>query len=65
LYRIRSLSHYALPTGTGPNPELTGLAQQLAALDPIALAHDIERTLDRLWKLADTRRTTLEEAARG
>jgi hypothetical protein len=40
------------------------LAQQLQTLDPIALAHDIERTLDTLWKLADTRPTGME-AARG
>ncbi|MGH7300970.1 MAG: hypothetical protein ACREKQ_05945 [Candidatus Rokuibacteriota bacterium] len=34
------------------------------ALDPIALARDIEHTLDVLWKLADTRRPD-REAARG
>ncbi|HET6946202.1 MAG TPA: transposase family protein [bacterium] len=38
------------------------LAQQVQALDPVALAHDIERGLDMLWKLADTRRTTAEVA---
>lgn len=40
------------------------LAAQFAALDPIALARDIQRTLDVLWKLADTR-TPRQEAARG
>jgi hypothetical protein len=38
------------------------LAAQHAALDPIALARDIERTLDTLWKLADTHRTRAEVA---
>jgi len=33
-------------------------------LDPIALADEISRTLDTLWKLADTRRTA-PEVARG
>jgi len=33
------------------------LAAQCQALDPIALARDIQSTLDILWKLADTRRT--------
>ena len=40
------------------------LARQLAALDPIALARDIQHTLSVLWKLADTRRR-LPEALRG
>jgi len=40
------------------------LAQQFHALDPIALAGDIQQTLDVLWKLADTRRAP-QEAARG
>jgi len=40
------------------------LAQQVHALDPIALARDIQQTLDVLWKLAHTRRA-LQEAARG
>ena len=40
------------------------LTQQFHALDPIALARDIQRTLDVLWKLADTRRTP-QEATRG
>lgn len=31
------------------------LAAQFHALDPIALAHEIQQTLDVLWKLADTR----------
>lgn len=40
------------------------LDQQLRLLDPIALAADIQRTLDILWKLADTRRASAE-ATRG
>jgi hypothetical protein len=39
------------------------LAQQCQALDPIALARDIQLTLDLLWTLADTR--PRREAARG
>ncbi len=31
------------------------LAEQFHALDPIALAREIQQTLDVLWKLADTR----------
>jgi hypothetical protein len=42
-----------------------GLAQQFHALDPITLARTIQQTLDVLWKLADTRRTSRREAARG
>jgi transposase InsO family protein len=40
------------------------LHDQLHALDPIALAREIEEALDMLWKLADTRRTGTV-AARG
>ena len=40
------------------------LAEQVASLDPIALARDIQQTLDVLWKLADTRHPR-QEAARG
>jgi hypothetical protein len=40
------------------------LAAQVAALDPIALARDIQQTLDTLWTLAETR-TSRPEAARG
>jgi transposase InsO family protein len=40
------------------------LAAQFHALDPIALARDIQRTLDVLWTLADTR-LPWQEAARG
>jgi hypothetical protein len=40
------------------------LEQQLQALDPIALARDIQQTLDVLWKLADTH-PARQEAARG
>ena len=38
------------------------LEREVQALDPIALAHDIHRTLDTLWKLADTRRAPQEVA---
>jgi transposase InsO family protein len=38
------------------------LAAQLHTLDPIALAQEIEQTLDLVWKLADTRRTGAEGA---
>ena len=41
------------------------LDRQLQSLDPIALAHDIRDTLDTLWKLADTRRTSRPEVAHG
>jgi len=40
------------------------LEHQFLALDPIALARDIQRTLDVLWKLADTRHRP-QEATRG
>jgi hypothetical protein len=40
------------------------LEQQFRALDPIALAREIQQTLDVLWKLADTRPTS-RGAARG
>jgi hypothetical protein len=40
------------------------LEQQFHALDPIALARDIQLTLDVLWKLADTRHAR-REVARG
>jgi integrase-like protein len=40
------------------------LDQQLRALDPIALAQQIQQTLDVLWKLADTR-PARPEAAHG
>jgi len=38
------------------------LDQQIRTLDPIALALEIHRTLDTLWKLADPRRTPQEAA---
>lgn len=38
------------------------LDAQLQTLDPIALAREIEHTLDLLWKLADTRRPAAEVA---
>jgi hypothetical protein len=40
------------------------LAEQFQALDPIALARDIQHTLDVLWTLADTRLRP-QETARG
>ena len=40
------------------------LAAQFHALDPIALARDIQRTLDVLWTLADTR-SSRQEIAHG
>jgi hypothetical protein len=43
-------------------PQHQALEAQRQALDPVALAHDIERALDTLWKLADTRRTGAEVA---
>jgi hypothetical protein len=54
-----------LAAGVLSPPQQHALAAQLAALDPIALARDIQRTLDTLWTLADARRTTLTEVARG
>jgi integrase-like protein len=41
------------------------LAAQIAALDPIALAADIQRTLDTLWKLAHRPSPIRAEASRG
>lgn len=38
------------------------LEAQRQALDPVTLARDIDRTLDTLWKLADTRPSPLEVA---
>ncbi len=38
------------------------LAAQFHALDPITLARDIQRTLDQLWPLADTRSPRQETA---
>ena len=52
----------ALAAGVLTPAQQRALAQQLLALDPVALAHDIQRTLDTLWKLADTRRTGAEVA---
>ena len=52
----------ALAPGVLTPAQQRALAQQLLALDPVALAHDIQRTLDTLWKLADTRRTGAEVA---
>jgi hypothetical protein len=51
-----------LAAGVLAPPQQRVLARQLHALDPIALAQAIERTLDTLWKLADTHRTGAEVA---
>ncbi|HSB43245.1 MAG TPA: hypothetical protein VLK28_15515 [Methylomirabilota bacterium] len=53
-----------LAAGGLPPAQRQALAAQFAALDPIALARDIQTTLDVLWKLADTR-ASRHEAARG
>jgi Integrase core domain len=52
----------ALAAGVFTPAQQRALAQQLQALDPVALAHDIERQLDILWKLPDTHRTSAEAA---
>jgi integrase-like protein len=44
-----------LAAGVLSPPQQHALAAQLAALDPIALARDIQRTLDTLWTLAAPR----------
>ena len=41
------------------------MAAEFRRLDPIALARDIQQTLDVLWKLADTPHTRQEVTARG
>jgi transposase InsO family protein len=46
-----------LAAGVLRPPQRRALDEQFRALDPIALARDIQRTLDVLWKLADTPRT--------
>ena len=53
-----------LAAGVLPAAQRHALEQQLQALDPIALARDIQQTLDVLWKLADTP-PAHQEAARG
>jgi hypothetical protein len=53
-----------LAAGLLTTDQRRALAQQMATLDPIALARDIQLTLDLLWKLADTR-SARREAARG
>jgi Integrase core domain len=53
-----------LATDSLAPPQRQLLDHQLGSLDPIALAADIQRTLDILWKLADTRRASAE-ATRG
>ena len=44
-----------LAAGGLPAEHRQALVAQFHALDPIALARDIQGTLDVLWKLADTR----------
>ena len=53
-----------LAAGVLTPAERATLTAQFEALDPIALARQIQQTLDVLWKLADPRRAP-EEAARG
>jgi hypothetical protein len=53
-----------LATNVLPAEQRQRLDQQLRALDPIAVARDIQQTLDVLWKLADTR-PARQEAAHG
>jgi len=53
-----------LAAGTLTAEQRQILAAQFHALDPIALARDIQRTPDVLWKLADTR-LPRREAVRG
>jgi hypothetical protein len=53
-----------LATGALTADQRQTLVAQFHALDPIALARDIQRTLDVLWKLADTP-LPRQEAARG
>ena len=55
----------AIAAGAVSRAQRHALDAQLGALDPIALAHNIQRTLDLLWKLADTRLTRPEATARG
>lgn len=54
----------ALAAGVLTARQRQALDAELAALDPIALARDIQQTLEVLWNLADSRRT-MREAARG
>lgn len=69
----RTVKHYdaprtpyqrALAAGLVSPAQREMLARQLQALDPVALARNIQTTLDILWKLADTRQAR-SEAARG
>ena len=70
----RVVKHYDAPltpyqrllaSGALALTQRAALADQLQTLDPIALAHDIQHTLDTLWKLADTRRTPHQETTHG
>jgi hypothetical protein len=51
-----------LATGALSPSQRDALDAQVQTLDPIALAQQIEHTLDLLWKLADTRRSAAEVA---
>ena len=53
-----------LAAGVLTAPQQQALAAEFSAVDPIALAREIQTTLDVLWKLADTRHAR-SEAARG
>lgn len=53
-----------LAAGVLTPTERATLATQFEALDPIALARQLEETLDLVWKLADPRRPR-QQAARG
>lgn len=53
-----------LAAGVLTPDQCLALDRQVQALDPITLAHDLQRALDTLWKLADTRRAP-QEAAHG
>jgi transposase InsO family protein len=54
-----------LAAGVLSPAQQAALAAELAALDPITLARDIQRTLDTLWKLADRQPAVPVEVARG
>jgi hypothetical protein len=60
----RTPAQRMLLSGVLTEAQRQALDQQCLALDPIALARDIQQTLDLLWKLADTR-PIRREAARG
>ena len=47
------------PTGVLAPAQQHALAAQLAGLDPVALADDLQRTLTTLWALRDNPRRLL------